>query len=71
MTDFRMPDSYYDPPDEEEREECEDGCTLDPDHRGSCYTREDRIADEAEQRREMERDRWFDDDAVNHVGGFD
>lgn len=73
MTDFRMPDSYYDPPDydeDEDREDCESDCILESDHRGSCYTREDRAADEAEARRDAERDRWYDDDAVNHVGGF-
>lgn len=68
MTAFRMPDSYYEPPDvdEDRSPECEDGCGLDPAHKGDapdsqCYTREDYEDDRAEARRERMKERdWCD-----------
>jgi hypothetical protein len=63
MTDFRMPDSWYEPRDEiEPREECDDDCAWrDPDHPGSCVTVEELKADEAEAREEARRDAWLDE----------
>lgn len=59
MSDFRMPDAWYEPPDEETRGTqvtCEDDCMLEDEHE-TCYTREDAIEDAAERRRDQEMDR--------------
>lgn len=53
MSDFRMPDSFYEPPDEQV---CEDGCVIEDEH-DRCYTREDWLADEADRRYDEMKDR--------------
>ena len=63
MTDFHMPDSFYEPPDEFESKGCVDDCILDHDTNDSeCYTYDDALADKADRDYLAMKERdYFDD----------